>query len=303
MKKIISLFVVMLNIVTISAQINSASEKPDWWNAGKKIAKTDTARTTYPKMLLESIKLDSATVKYIKSSCFLLKQDYCLYDKRKKKLYGYNDKEQFGTTYSLGIKCNGYNIITDQAVQPWKYDENYNEFKSEKLEPILSGSKYLLFDDSETYSYIGSDSIVTAVQTIKDNYIYTAKPFTSLQDGLDLNVSDTCKTGILIWIFNNTGDLETGNITIDFEFVPTKIEMFGSAAITPPHQGKEILGCLLVTKNDNDDTKWYLSGLAASKENTWTLYYPFKGFKITNKKQEVPTVKGRLTEIKPLNNK
>ena len=245
------------------------------------------------------IKIDTTSLFSLRQHLFVLKQDYCLYDKRKKKLYGYNDKEQFGTTYSLGIKCNGYNVISNQAVEPWKYDEHYNEFKSDKLEPVLSDSRYLLLDDSETSGYVGFDSIVTAVQTIKDNYIYATNPFTSLQYGIDVNSTDTCKTGVLIWVWVKTGSLEDGDIAVDFDIVPTKIEMFGSVVVNPPHRDKEILGCLLVTKNDECDSKWFLSGLADCRDDKWTLYYPFKGFKFNPNGQNTSSVKGRLTEIKP----
>lgn len=313
MKYILFILVVACTTMNISAQdivkvfFKSQSQIKD---AGKENPESNT--DSIPYIIVDpsgniintppEIKIDTVSLLSLEQHMFVLKQDYCLYDKRKKKFYGYNDNEQFGTTYSFGIKCNGFNIITDQAVQPWKYDEHYNEFKSNKLEPLITSSKYLMLN-SETYGYVVSDSIVSSVQTVKDNYFYTSESFTSSQYGLDLNVADTCRVGILVWILKKSGEYETGDLKIDFDFVPTKIEMFGSVVIKPSHCGKEILGCLLVTRNNDNDKKWYLSGLADCKEDTWTLYYPFKGFKFNAHKQNTPAVKGRLTEIKPTNNK
>lgn len=241
--------------------------------------------------------IDTMDIEALKQHFFIIRQDYSLYDKKKKKYYGFNDHEQFGFTFSLGLKCNGFNLLFDEAVHPWTYDDNYPAFSSNKLEPRITKSRYLLLDDSIIYNYIDLDTIVYPTQTVKSNVLYAGKPFVSLQKGLAVNTTDTCQAGILVWITKKSGSLEDGTIKVDLELTPTKIGMVGSITIIPPSK-REVLGCVLVTSCENDDTEYNLAGVASKKDGQWILSFPFKNFKYENGRTPAAKTKGRLTEIK-----
>ena len=298
MKKIL-FFVFLLNTILVCAQNGAIQDKPDWWNSGKPVSKNDTTQTAPIKSIKELHKPDSAYFEFIKSCCFVLKQDYSLYDKRKKKFYGYNDQGKFGTTYSIGIKCKGFNLIFDEAVYPWEYDSKYKSFESNKLTPILTSSKYAPIQDSLSLNYISLDTIITPSNTIKDHFLYTCNPFTSTQEGFEINNSDTCRVGVLVWIYKEKGDFENNDVMLGFTSSTTSINMGGYVDISVPDKKKDYFACVLLTTNNDGTNNYYLTGIATQKKQKWTLNFPFKGFEF-NKKNKPSNVEesGRLTEIK-----
>lgn len=245
------------------------------------------------------VKIDSSYFKGIVHDLFIIRQDYSLYNKKNKLYYGYNDQDQFGTTYSLGVKCNTFSLLLDEAVHPWNYDSKYDSFKDKKLEPKITKTEILLLDDSLSYRFTELDSIFEGKKTIKDNCLYSERPLTSTQDGISINTSDTCKAGVLIWITEKSGSFENGDIKVEFKYVVQNVEMFGNVIVSPPADCKKILGCLFMTESGNKENPYLLSGIAALQHQQWTLYFPFKDLKNDFiKEEEKPKEKGKLTVIK-----
>lgn len=297
MKKVLILLLTMSAYCYTYAQIEN---KPSWWKTGE-LRSDSTAKRNETALEKPTILSDSVLQVFLKESLFILRQDYSLYDKRKKKFYGFNDQEKFGTTYSLGIKCKQFNVILDKAVRPWEYDENYLQFKSNKLSPVITASKYLLINDSISSLYNNLDSVVLPVQTIKENALYASKPFTRSQEGLDVNTTDTCSLGFLVWLIKVGGDFDNGDIEINLKIIKKNVDMAGSVTLTPPDQSSEILGCLYVTSDEDNPIKFVLSGIALKPDNAWTLHFPFKDFLFVKKRTPITkTPNGRLTEIKNL---
>ena len=291
------LLILLSLFVSFSCTYAQIGDKPSWWKTGE-LRSDSTTKKSVTVIGTSMTKLDSTLQLFVKESLFILRQDYSLYDKRKKKFYGFNDQEQFGTTYSLGIKCKQFNVILDEAVRPWRYDENYLQFKSDKLMPVITASKYLLLNDSITALYNNLDSIVLPRQTIKENAFYASKPFTNSQGGIEINIADTCSCGYLVWILKEDGRFEKGNVRISLKTVKTNIDMVGNITLTPPTQSSEILGALFLTSNDDSPAKFYLGGIATKEVDEWILHFPFKGFELRTGKQGPKASKGRLTEIK-----
>lgn len=230
----------------------------------------------------------------------IVRQDYSLYNKKKKVYYGYNDQDFFGSTYSLGIKCNEFTILSDEAVYPWKYDSKYSDFKDKKLEPQVTKTQVLILDDSVSYNYSELDSALVVKKAIRDDMFYAAGTLTSSQDGFEINTSDSCKAGVLVWIVKKSGDLEKGDLKVDFRCVAKSFELLGNIAINPPADCKDVLGCLYLTESNNKEVPYLLSGVASLKNQQWTLYFPFKNFQLGSAKEiKKSKEKGRLTEIKP----
>lgn len=238
---------------------------------------------------------DSLTV--IKDYLFILRQDYSLYDKKKKKYYGFNNEEQFGTTYSLGIKCNGYNIYMDEAIHPWVYDSKYDSFKSNKLEPKITRSRYLLLDDSVSYGYTNLDTIAMATHVVKKELLFAGAPFTKSSEAFNVNTSDTCKAGFLVWVIQKSGEIEKGDLKTDLTIMPTKVEMTGTVSLVPPVTTSKVLGCIFVVTDDYMDSKPMLAGIALQRNEQWALCFPFKNMnaKAQDSKPTIP--QGQLTEL------
>lgn len=248
---------------------------------------------------------DSCIKRIVQKSMFILRQDYSLYNKKKDVYYGYNDREFFGTTYSLAVKCDKFTLLYDEAIFPWDYDPKYPDFMNKKLEPVITETQILMIDDSISYKYTVLDSILVDNRVIKEDLLYAGRPLTNSQDGLLVNTSDTCKTGVLIWITKKSGDYEKGDIKLGFKTVFLDTEMLGNVIVVPPTDCKDIIGCLYMTESGNKDNPYLLSGIATQQEQQWMLCFPFKDFQLDPAKEEVKKTieKGKLTEIKKTNKK
>ena len=235
---------------------------------------------------LGRINVDSAWINDISKYFVILRQDYSLYNKKNDVFYGYNDQDFFGTTYSLAIKCEDFTLLIDEAVHPWNYDSKYEEFKNRKLEPQITKTQVLLLNDSVSYKYIELDSVLEDQKVIKENQLYAGRKLTSTQDGMMLNTK--------------SGDLEKGDIKLNYACVVQNGEMLGNLIITPPADCKDILGCLYFTNSGKKDNPYCLSGIATLQKKQWVLSFPFKDFKLeaAKEQQKKPKEKGRLTEIK-----
>lgn len=242
---------------------------------------------------------DSCINRIVQKSIFIVRQDYSLYNKKKKMYYGYNDQDFFGTTYSLAIKCDSFTLLYDEAVFPWDYDPKYPDFENKKLEPEITKTHILLISDSISYSYTVLDSVLLDNRVIKEDLLYASRPLTNSQDGMLINTSDTCKMGILIWITRKSGDYEKGDIKLDFKYVALDTEMLGNVIVVPPTDCRDIIGCLYMTESGNKENPYLLSGIATQQEQQWMLCFPFKDFQLDTTKEEAkkPIEKGRLTEI------
>ena len=236
---------------------------------------------------------------------YIIRQDYSLYNKRTKVYYGYNDQDQFGTTYSLGVKCNNFTMLFDEAVHPWSFDSKYDNFKDRKLDPVITKTQILLLNDSVSYTYTELDTAIVTPKVIKEGVVYAGKKITSSQDGMILNTSDTCKVGLLVWIEKKSGSFEKGDIKLGYKFVPMQIDMVGSVNINPPVGSKDILGCLFISESSDTNIPYYLSGIATCQKQQWILSFPFNGFTLESAKQDTKQAveKGKLTIIKKSNKK
>lgn len=242
--------------------------------------------------------LDSIFLSQLRQSIFILRQDYCLYDKKKKKYYGYEGEDQFGTTLSVGLKCQNFNILMDEAIHPWKYDEKYSQFDEKHLVPTITRSRYTMIDETDPSRYTEPDSIIDAKQTIKDDFVYIGEPLVSNQEGLVLNTTDTCKVGVIVWVVEEKDSTLIRPSKFGLRYSITKAEMFGLVNITPPAKNEIVLGGFYLTETGNKDVPYQLAGITTLRDERWTLSFPFRGFKIDGPKVDS---KGKLTEVKITN--
>lgn len=68
--------------------------------------------------------------KSIVNGLYIIAQDYQLCDSITGDKYGRNNNKQFNTIYSLGIGVNGRLITNDRVINPSKYDNQYEKYKS-----------------------------------------------------------------------------------------------------------------------------------------------------------------------------
>lgn len=231
---------------------------------------------------------------------FVLRQDYCLYTKKKKQAYGYEGQDFFGSSFTFAVKCKGYNIILDPAVYPWKYDDKYPSYEDRSLTPDISMSYFKMACDSINNGYVTMDSIIRADQEIRTGLAHVAAPFSETQDGFTVNTTDTCSSGVVVWIYNKGGDIEEGLQTIRLKAVPFGTEMYGTINIDKPKGLANILGALYLTPTYNKEDPYALTGIVTQNGDSWQLSFPFKGYKRNSSKSlsQSSGKTGKLTLIK-----
>ena len=86
---------------------------------------------------------------------FVVKQSFQVMDKNGKK-FGWNNQKSFADIYSVGIKTvDGY-YVHDRVVNPWEYDEKFDQYKDD-YKPVLY----------ETYIMEYGDTVFKKIETIK----------------------------------------------------------------------------------------------------------------------------------------
>lgn len=75
----------------------------------------------------------------VKNGFFIIRQNYVLKEKSTGMYFTRKGKDELSYTYSLAVKTDSGYLIGEQAVTPWKYDENYKEVpEPEKYTPVIS---------------------------------------------------------------------------------------------------------------------------------------------------------------------
>jgi len=295
--KTLLISILLLVPTIIKAQNDGGSDKPSWWNDGqvKKENNDGQASTVNIKIVSSMLKLDSIYMAKLKRSIFVLQQDYSLYDKKKKKYYGYDGEDYFGRTFSLGLKCENFNILMDEAVHPWMYDTKYESYKEKNLVPEITGSKYFFINDSTSSIGAELDSIFAIKDPIKDDFFYTSGPFLTDQENFTINVADTNRVGVLVWVINESGKINSEQLKIGLKYSTLRTEMIGTVSVTPPVSKESVIGGFFLTESGKKDNPYSLSGIVVLRNGTWNLHFPFKNFSVgVNKKKE----ENKLTEIK-----
>ena len=66
--------------------------------------------------------------KAIREGVFCIEKGYQIQDSNLN-AFGRNNKEEFSSFYSLGIKTNKGYILSHQAIYPWLFDKDFEEYK------------------------------------------------------------------------------------------------------------------------------------------------------------------------------
>ena len=78
--------------------------------------------------------------KAIREGVFCIEKGYQIQDSNLN-AFGRNNKEEFSSFYSLGIKTNKGYILSHQAIYPWLFDKDFEEYK-DSYTPIPLNSKF-----------------------------------------------------------------------------------------------------------------------------------------------------------------
>lgn len=212
----------------------------------------------------------------ISSSFFISRQSFQVCDKKTGELYGLNNKNEFGTEISLGIKVkNGY-ILTDKAIRPWEYNAKFEKFK-DNYQPVPYLSEYS--ECVETAKYDSLDISKQKVKELIPSSLYFVNSDCLSNKGLTIDFARAGKDGWVVWACTDkNADL---NKTPKLEFF-----CYNNAAdasndknidIEAP-DGKKVLGGIFVIPISESVgvLEFHLCGVMVEMNGKWSICFPFQ---------------------------
>lgn len=214
----------------------------------------------------------------VKSGLFIVKQNYCLKNVENGALYGRGGKNEFGTSYSVGVKLPGAWYLTDMAVHPWKYDSNYDQYKGNKQYlPVNDSSLYWLAADTSDYRSVDLNSANVEALFPEALYQYTDKVQST--DGFVEGSAIGEKSGWVIWLtVDKDADLSKHpQVIYNISRQRITIEKEKNTSILAPLIKTKILGGIFVIPECMGVGKltFKLVGVMTKDKDNWTIVFPF----------------------------
>lgn len=202
---------------------------------------------------------------------------YRLQDLKTKKLYGRNGTEAFGTISSWGIKVNGGFILSEQAIHPWKYDDNFNKYRG-KYNTI----HYQTIFTEDDKKYVKDSINVKACD--EQNLLFSlVDSVVAKSEGFTIDVSNGKKDGWIVWL------TEEKDSIMSFLVLKKKIEYKSSVSVyevEQPNTSKEIVaGVFVVPVSESvGNVRFDLCGVLVRQNEKWIIVMPA----ISSTKEEHP---------------
>jgi len=232
--------------------------------------------------------------KAIREGVFCIEKGYQIQDSNLN-AFGRNNKEEFSSFYSLGIKTNKGYILSHQAIYPWLFDKDFEEYK-DSYTPIPLNSKFTYnnFDIKlqKDTSSISQDSLVYLI-TDKENNL----------DGFDIGEIAPNTQGWLSWIYVNDSSLSLVTRT-------KKIDSVGNEVLEEPQNslktpGRLIGAVFVVPTFEIGVIRFQVCGVVVQKEDSWILTFPFYKAekKVSNSSTNLTPIESKTTKPKEHLNK
>lgn len=132
----------------------------------------------------------------IDNGFIIIRQSYVLEDDNTHQRFGRYGNDEFGKSVSLAIKIKDGIIISEKAIQPWKYDNSYVKYSTTHT-PIKTTSEYKELSDSTFHEFFFSTDCMTqltnGIHVIKDSILFHGNGFDGIQQTNNTN-------GWLVWV-------------------------------------------------------------------------------------------------------
>lgn len=231
----------------------------------------------------------------IMSELSIIRQQYRL--KRNKDYYGKGGKSYFGETYTLGVKVAGGMYLSDEVIEPWKRDAEYQkrnasgDYGKERYwtyQRSLSDSVYKVKDLGVNFADDG-DILPNPVNGDKSLYMLEdSRP----DFGLEIDNMPGEKKGVMVWAYSRT-NVQDSAMVVDLRQTSMNINAQADStllAVTPSEPEKIIGGVYMVPKIEGRGVvRYQLAGVAVkTKEDKWALQLLVMEDALTESKGEAP---------------
>lgn len=208
----------------------------------------------------------------IANGIVLVEQSYQLSDTTGK-YYGRYGEDEFGKTTSIGIRVDSGMVVTDLAVTPWNFDENFNRYR-DSYTPKLYQTHVYNFGDSASV-----DSVQFEYAAIAEGLFFTKS--SSDVDGYKPKKYNGSQDGWTAWVYKekdadgeHIGSYKYLIVKQKHQF-PAKIE---SLSVQAPQDGKEYVGGVFIVPEQTavGQLTFFLAGIAIYDydKESWMLTMP-----------------------------
>lgn len=228
----------------------------------------------------------------------VVERQYQLIDTISGQYFGRHGELHFGATASLAAKTNIGLIMTNEAVEPWNYDDNYNRYR-DTHRPALYKAFARTADDTTTVEL--TTLYNTEPRSLIDRRLYFVDDTTTYRrDGLAIDTSVGQTQGWLLWLTSPDADMHhdsTVVVSVRKTFDITADEPLHD--IDPPQTIYAPRGGIFVTCQCTAVGKlqFRLAGVILhTADGSWQLATPFANFSIEAEEQPADTT----TELTPI---
>ena len=144
----------------------------------------------------------------VEKGILLFKQDFQLLDTVSNTLFGRNNQEMFGSTYSIAYKLKNVCVVSYKFISPWQYDENFKKIENNTYLPIVSKTQYRDITDStmKVMNYRSENCNLIA----DDVFCYTD----NINSGFSVETTNGEKDGWIVWLQYSGNLSESTEISI-----------------------------------------------------------------------------------------
>lgn len=210
----------------------------------------------------------------------IIRQQYRLL--RGSKTYGKNNKPYYGETFSLGVKISNGMIVSNNVVEPWKHDADYERLNSSnQYKPELFGSFQRNLDntDFQEIDLEFGTAYIHSLDSKSTIYVHEEKKG---DFGLSIDNTPGEKNGYMVWVYTNT-NLQDSTMSVNIKQSPMRLIASEDSAYVSLDvvDSEKILGGLYVVPKYEKGGRILLQivGIAAiaGDENKWNLAILTKG--------------------------
>lgn len=193
-----------------------------------------------------------------------VERSYRIQDLVTGQLFGLNGGDIFGTAFCLAIKAENGLLLSDQAIEPWLYDSNYNKIK----ESYGTLPYKVTIKDQEKEYVLDSLSVISPKEHSR---LFYHKNTDLVKDGalpLCLNVGEI--DGWLVWVTENE------NTNLNYTIVRHKqqyVDENSIYSIETPNISQKIVGGAFVTYSQSQvgTITFQVAGVIVPDDRNWAL--------------------------------
>lgn len=231
----------------------------------------------------------------IQGSCVVVRQSYQIKNKKTGIVYGRNGRDEFGKSYSIGVKTDAGLVLIEKAIKPWLYDADFKKVEDD-YDPLIFLTEMGEIDAEANVSY---SACPISIGRQQPNGAWVAGTSINSSNILGIDTELGQKDGWLVWY---TADNINSNdsTALSVQSVNRKIEANEEGSdidVEAPVGAGTPVGGIYVCPfyEGNGRVVYKLTGIVIQIDNKWVLRTPFVGYsyeKLSSENAESPKAEG-----------